>query len=154
MKQENSLEKDTEVVICSFGIYGSYWHDKCFPSLNDMLHEAGKNPMAYGRMKKKYMGIAVDNIRKQLGNYKVECKPVRLDFTFGEPDFGQKRDYDNIVAAGRKFITDALVNSKVIKKDDPEYVEFGNNKFEYVSTPFISVEIIRVETPVVQTKEA
>lgn len=146
MKQENNLEKDTGAVICKMTIKGSYWHDKCFPSLNDMLREAEKHPKAYARMKRDFTLITINAIRRDIGNYKVECKS-RLDFTFGEPNKGQKRDFDNIVSAGRKIITDALVKSKVLEDDNPQYLEFGNNYFEYVSEPFITVEIIKVETP-------
>lgn len=144
--QENCSEKDTGSVICSFIIRGEHYHNKCFPSLNDLLHEAGRDPRAYNRMKRKYEGIAIDEVRKQLRNYKVECK-CRLDYHFGEPIKGQKRDYDNIVSASRKIITDALKKCKVIEDDSPQYLEFGNNYFEYVSEPYIKVEIVKVETP-------
>lgn len=136
-------------VICEFTIKGEHYHNKCFPSLNDLLHEAGRNPMSYNKMKRKYEGIAIDEIRKQIPNYKVGCK-CRLDFYFGEPEKGQKRDYDNIVAASRKIITDALVKSKVLENDTPAHVDFGNNYFEYVSEPYVRVTIIKVETPSVR----
>lgn len=152
MNQERVLEKDTESVICKFTIKGAYFHDKCFPSLNDMLREAEKHPKAYARMKRDFTLIAVNSIRRDLKNYKAQCK-VRLNYTFGEPLKGQKRDYDNIVAAGRKIITDALVKCEVIENDSPDYVDFGKNDFVYVSEPYITVEIEKVETPSEKEKE-
>lgn len=129
-----------------FRIEGAYYHNKCFPSLNDMLHEAEKHPRAYAKMKKDFTFIAVNAIRRDLKNYKAKCK-VELNYTFGEPKDGQKRDYDNIVAAGRKIITDALVKAGVLEDDKPIYLGYGSNHFEYTTTPYIEVEIVEVETP-------
>ena len=147
--QENLSEQD--MANPTFEVRGNYYKDKCFPGLNDMLREAERHPQAYARMKRDFEYVAISSIRRDLRGYKAEGR-VFLNYTFGEPNSGQKRDYDNIVAAGRKIITDALVKCKVIQDDSPKYLGYGENHFEYVSKPFIRVEI-EVENPSVMEKE-
>jgi Holliday junction resolvase RusA-like endonuclease len=111
-----------------------------------MLHEAERHPKAYNDMKRQYQFLAINAIRRDLRGYKAQGL-VRLHYTFGEPRKGNKRDYDNIVAAGRKIINDALVKTGIIKDDSPRYLGYGDNSFEYVDVPYIRVEIEEVETP-------
>lgn len=147
MKQNNNFNEDMEESITkSFIITGAHYGNKCFPCLNDMLSEAARHPHAYGRMKRDYEMIAINAIRRQLRGFKATGL-VTLHMTFGEPEKGRKRDYDNIVAAGRKIINDALVKTETIKDDSPKYLGYGTNSFEYTSVPFIRVEIEEVETP-------
>ena len=127
-----------------FVIEGAFYGDKCFPGLNDMLHEAERHPKAYNDMKRQYQFLAINAIRRDLRGYKAQGL-VRLHYTFGEPKKGNKRDYDNIVAAGRKIINDALVKAGTIKDDSPKYLGYGSNTFEYTDVPFIRVEIEEVE---------
>lgn len=127
-----------------FVIEGAFYGDKCFPGLNDMLHEAERHPKAYNDMKRQYQFLAINAIRRDLRGYKAQGL-VRLHYTFGEPRKGNKRDYDNIVAAGRKIINDALVKTGIIKDDSPRYLGYGDNSFEYVDVPYIRVEIEEVE---------
>lgn len=129
-----------------FVITRKYWKDKIFPSLNDLLHQASRNPRAYSRVKSECETIVIDAIRTQIRGYKATSR-VRLDIVWGEPNKGQIRDFDNIVSAGRKIICDALVKLKVIEDDKPQYLAYGNNEFVYVDKPFIEVNIIEVETP-------
>ena len=129
-----------------FVIEGAFYGDKCFPGLNDLLREAERHPKAYNQMKRQYQMLAINAIRRHLGGYKAHWL-VRLHYTFGEPRKGNKRDYDNIVAAGRKIINDALVKTGIIKDDSPRYLGYGDNSFEYVDVPYIRVEIEEVETP-------
>ena len=146
MKQEKNSESVMDAPIGNkfFTINGSYYGDKCFPSLNDMLHEAQRNPKSYNKMKRDYERIAIDSIRRFLRGWKTTCKIIP-HYTFGEPNKGQIRDYDNISAAARKIINDALVNTKTITDDKPNYLEFGTNQFVYVDVPFIKVELEVVE---------
>lgn len=124
-----------------FKIKGAYFNGKCFPGLNDMLHEAERHPKAYNDMKRKFQQIAIIAIRLHLKGRTAKGR-VRLHYEFGEPRKGPHRDYDNICAAGRKIITDALVKLKVIKDDSPEYLDYGTNTFVYTSgEPYILVEI-------------
>lgn len=129
-----------------FVISGAFYKEKCFPGLNDLLHEAERHPRAYNEMKKQYEMIAVNVIRRYLRGWKATGR-IRLHYEFGEPKKGNKRDYDNIVAAGRKIINDALTKTKTIKDDSPTFLEYGTNSFVYVDKPYIAVEIEEVETP-------
>ena len=148
MMQESHSVGDTEVRTCrkSFIITGAHYGEKCFPSLNDMLHEACRHPMAYGKMKRDFEMLVTNAIRRQLRGYKAQGL-ITLHYTFGEPIKGNKRDYDNIVAAGRKIINDALVKTETIKDDSPKYLGYGTNTFVYTDVPFIRVEIEEVVTP-------
>lgn len=127
-----------------FRIEGEYFNKNCFPGLNDLLHEATRHPQAYGRMKKQYEMIATNSIRRYLRGYKCEGYVIP-HFTFGERNKGKKRDYDNIVAGGRKIILDALTKTQTIKDDSPTYLGFGTNDFVYVDKPFIEVELEEVK---------
>ena len=140
MTQERSSDVATERVIGKFRIEGAYYGEKCFPGLNDLLHEAERHPMAYNKMKKQYQMLAVNAIRRHLKGLKIS-KKISLHYTFGEPRKGKKRDYDNIVAAGRKIINDALTQTKTIVDDNPNYLAYGTNEFVYVDKPFIEVII-------------
>lgn len=126
-----------------FRIEGEYFGKNCFPGLNDLLHEATTHPMAYGKMKKQYEMIAINAIRRDLRGQKATGNVIPR-FTFGERNKGKKRDYDNIVAGGRKIILDALTRAKVIEDDSPKYLGYGTNDFVYVDKPFIEVELEEV----------
>ena len=140
--QELNLSKDMDAVIGRkfFIIKGAHYKEKCFPSLNDLLLEAERHPMAYNKMKKDYEFIATNAIRRYLRGWKSEGRVI-LHIQWGEPKKGKIRDYDNIVSAGRKIINDALVKTKTIVDDNPNYLGYGTNEFVYVDTPFIRVEI-------------
>lgn len=130
-----------------FTIKGAFYHEKCFPGLNDLLHEAERHPHAYNQMKRQYQMLAVNAIRRDLRGFKAKGR-IRLHYEFGEPKKGNKRDYDNICAAGRKIINDALVKTKTIPDDSPKYLEYGTNQFVYTDKePYIQVVIEEVETP-------
>lgn len=146
MKQERNSENATAVPTGNkyFVISGAHYKEKCFPGLNDLLHEAERHPMAYNRMKQEYETVATSAIRRFLRGYKAHTKIVP-HYTFGEPNKGKKRDYDNIAAAARKIINDALVKTKTIQDDNPNYLEYGTNKFVYCDTPFIRIDIEETE---------
>lgn len=136
-----SSVQDTD--IHTFEIKGRHWKENCLPSLNDVLAEATKHPKAYWRLKTSMEQVVIASIRRDLGGYKA-VKRISLDIVWGEKNKGVKRDFDNVVAAGRKIINDALVKSGVLKDDNPKYLLYGRNKFEYVSEPYVKV-IIREE---------
>lgn len=146
--QESHSVGDTDVRTCrkSFIITGAHYGDKCFPGLNDMLYEACRHPKAYSEMKRDFEFLTVNAIRRQLRGFKAPGL-ITLHYTFGEPRKGNKRDYDNICAAGRKIINDALVKTETIKDDSPKYLGYGTNTFVYTDVPFIRVEIEEVATP-------
>lgn len=124
-----------------FRIEGTHWKENCLPSLNDVLAEATRHPKAYWRLKTSMEQVAMSAIRKDLKGYKA-TKRVSLDIIWGEKNKGTRRDFDNVVAAGRKIINDALVKSGTIKDDNPTYLMYGRNKFVYTDKPFIEVRII------------
>lgn len=47
-----------------FTIKGRFFGDKTFPSLNNYLAEVGRNPKAGGRLKRQYVMIATNAIRR------------------------------------------------------------------------------------------
>lgn len=126
-----------------FRIEGEYFNKNCFPGLNDLLHEATRHPQAYGKMKKQYEFIAINAIRRDLRGWKATGYIIP-HFKFGERLKGKKRDYDNIVAGGRKIILDAMTKAKVIEDDSPQYLDYGTNEFVYTDKPFIEVELEEV----------
>ena len=146
MKQEKNSENVTVNVSTKFIIEGAYYGDKCFPGLNDLLHEAERHPKAYNKMKQDYQMLAVNAIRRHLRGFKAQGLIIP-HYTFCEPKKGNKRDYDNIAAAGRKIINDALTKTGTIKDDSPNYLGYGTNTFVYDDEPFIEVVLEMVETP-------
>lgn len=126
-----------------FTVNGTNYKQNCLPGLNDLLREAERHPMAYNRMKRQMEAIIMASIRRDLRGWKPS-KVCRLDITYGEKNKGTKRDFDNVVAASRKLINDALVKSGTLKDDNPNYLLYGKNKFVYTSEPFVRVEIVEV----------
>ena len=141
MGTENNSANDTENLGRRFKIVGNHWKENCLPSLNDVLAEATRHPMCYHRLKTSMEQVVVGAIRKDLKNYKATTR-ISLDLVWGEKKKGTRRDFDNVVAAGRKIINDALVKTGVIKDDNPKYLLYGRNKFVYVDEPFIEVIIV------------
>lgn len=135
MKQEIVSGSDTE--FHTFRITKCLFKDNCLPSLNDLL---GTNPSDYNSLKRKMEMGVIAFARRDLRGYKPTCR-VALDIEWGEKSKGQKRDYDNIVAAGRKIINDALVKSGILKDDSPTYLGYGDNTFRYVNNPYVEVKI-------------
>ena len=145
MKQEKNSESVTVNASIKFIIKGAYYGDKCFPGLNDLLHEAERHPKAYNTMKQQYQMLAVNAIRRNLRGFKAQGLVIP-HYKFCEPLKGNKRDYDNIAAAGRKIINDALTKTGTIKDDSPQYLGYGTNTFIYADEPFIEVLLETVET--------
>lgn len=127
-----------------FDIKGAYFKENCLPSLNDLLHEAERHPLAYNRLKKDMEKVVQLSFRSQLGVNKPNT-PCRFNMIFGEKKKGIKRDYDNVESAARKIINDALVKLGVIKDDNPAYLKQGSTKFIYTDSVFIRVEIEELE---------
>ena len=146
-KQERSFASDmgTATTRPAFTIRGAYCGDKCFPSLNDYLAEIGRNPRCGGQLKRQYVMLATNAIRRDLKRFRTD-KPVILHYTFAEPYKGNKRDRGNIFSLADKFIEDALRDCKVIPDDNPKYVRNFTHEFIYTDgTPFIRVEIEEVD---------
>lgn len=142
---ENHSEKDTINRSCNvFTIRGAFCGDKCFPSLNQYIAELGRNPQCGAKLKRQYVMIAVNAIRRDLGRFKTD-KPVILHYTFAEPRKSARRDFGNIFALADKFIEDALRDCRVIPDDSPRYVRNFTHEFVYTDgDPYIRVEIEEV----------
>lgn len=98
----------------SFVIKGRFYGDNVFPCLNNYLSEIGKHPMRGGKMKKEYMMIASNAIRRQLPRVHID-KPVHIHYVYYEAN--KKRDPSNIAAMGAKVIEDALQQCNVLPND-------------------------------------
>lgn len=147
MQEKHSEEGITNRSCNVFTIRGAFCGDKCFPSLNQYIAELGRNPRCGAKLKRQYVMIAVNAIRRDLGRFKT-TKPVILHYIFAEPRRGAKRDYGNIFALADKFIEDALRDCKIIPDDNPRFVRNFTHEFIYTDgEPYIRVEIEEVETP-------
>ena len=104
-------------------IKGRFFGDKTLPSLNNYLSEVGRNPKAGGRLKRQYVMIATNAIRRDA-----------------------KRDRGNIFGLADKFIEDALRDCGTIPDDDPKHVLNFTHDFIYTDgEPYIRVEIEEVD---------
>lgn len=143
METEKTLLENSENHIAEhiFRIEGTHWKENCLPSLNDILTEMGRHPMAYNRLKTNLERVVISAIRRDLGTWKAE-KRVRLYILWGERKKGVKRDFDNITGGGKKIINDALVKSGVIKDDNPKFLLPSKDSFVYTNEPYIEVRIV------------
>lgn len=127
-----------------FKIEGRYWkNEKTFPSLNDYIHELGKNPKAGGQMKKKYENIACNALRASRLSKKY-TGVITLHYKYYEPEKGAKRDHMNIHAFADKVIQDAMQKCGIIQNDSPKYVDGSRITHEFFytqGTPRIEVEV-------------
>lgn len=143
---ENCSETDIKNPTCRvLKLKGCYYGNNCFPSLNNLIAEATRHPLAYGRLKKQLEFVVINAVRLQLRGYKA-TKQVQLHFEFGERDKGVKRDYDNILASASKIICDGLVKAGVLQDDAPKYLLPSTCEFHYVREPYINIFIREVET--------
>ena len=128
-----------------FTVKGCYYGEKTFPSLNNYIQELSKNPLAGGKMKRKYMDIVIKSIRADLRGFSTS-RQVILHYHFYEPNKGQRRDVMNIFSLTDKFVEDALVKLKVIPDDGPRYVVNATHDFYYTNNiPYFEVEIEELE---------
>jgi Holliday junction resolvase RusA-like endonuclease len=144
MPENNSVGDITSRSCKTLELKGTFFKENCLPDLNNLLAEATRHPMAYASMKRQMETVVINAVRLQLKGWQATNR-VRLDITWGEKVKGSLRDYDNVVAAGRKIINDALVKAQVIKDDNPKCLGYGNNEFVYTDKPFIKVEIVEIE---------
>jgi Holliday junction resolvase RusA-like endonuclease len=93
------------------------------PSLNEFIDALKKNRYYGGKFKRNVQ----NSILWQLPNIKM-TKPITIEYIWYETDY--KRDLDNI-AAGKKFINDALVEKGIIKNDNYRYVRGFHDNFVY-----------------------
>lgn len=112
VKINHDTTKD-ETVYATFEIMGA------FPTLNDiLLTKSSKYKGKYNDMKKKFEEIIFNHVNKQLQPIELPMpfkRKVRMQMVWYVD--AKRKDLDNVDAA-RKFINDALVDIKVILKDN------------------------------------
>lgn len=123
-----------------FTIQGLFYRGRTFPGLNEYIAELGKNPHAGGSLKRDYMMVACNAIRRDLKRFQVHG-PVILHYAFYEGKKGRKRDVMNVFSFADKVIEDALVKCGVLPDDNPDYVKNTTHEFYYSDNPRIEVEI-------------
>ena len=126
-------------------IYGEYFGEKTFPSLNNLLAAYGSTPYKGNAMKQKFQNICMGMVRMQLKKWKAE-KPVILHYYIYEPNKGHRRDVGNIVAMIDKCVEDSLVKCGVLVDDNPKYVKNFTHDVLYTDdVPGFEVYIEEVE---------
>lgn len=109
------------------------------PSLNEYIGACRTNYHKANKMK--------HDVQTQVGMYISHLprmqKPVTIDFLWTEKN--NRRDYDNISSAGRKFILDALVASGKLPDDNRKYVRGFSDAFEVGKDYKVTLTISEVE---------
>lgn len=119
------------------GIY--YGKTRTMPDLNDYLHDCARHPQVGAKMKRDYMMVCCNAIRRQLPRVKIH-NPIVIHYRFYEID--KKRDKGNIFAFTDKVFEDALQKCEVIKNDGWSDIEnFTHEFFIDKQNPRIEIEI-------------
>lgn len=112
------------------------------PGLNEYTLACRKNRYAGNAMKRKAEELVIWSARSQLKGWKPK-HPVYMVYKWVEPN--KRRDKDNISAAGRKFIQDALVKAGVLDDDGWDNIVGFEDKFAVDKKhPHIEVELMEV----------
>jgi Holliday junction resolvase RusA-like endonuclease len=123
----------------SFIIKGVYYgKTHTFPDLNDYIQSCSRHPQVGAKMKRDYMIIASNAIRKQLGRLKI-VNPVKIHYFFYEGDV--RRDFSNVGSFATKVIEDALQKCGVLKNDNQVWVKGYTHDF-YVDKQNPRIEVI------------
>ena len=126
-----------------FKIEGRFYGDNCFPDLNNYLSECGRHPIKGGKLKKDYMMIACNAIRKQLPRVVILGR-VRIHYRFYETS--KKRDPSNVGSMAIKVIEDALQKCGVISNDGwANIAGYSQDFFVDKDNPRIEVTITECE---------
>lgn len=94
------------------------------PSLNEYIEACRRNPHCGAKMKANTELAIIP----QLASLKRIEKPVHISFIWHEAN--KRRDKDN-VAAGKKFILDALQKAGKLINDSNDYIAGFTDRFEY-----------------------
>lgn len=109
------------------------------PSLNEYIGACRTNYHKANKMK--------HDVQSQVAAYISHLprmqRPVTIDFLWTEKN--NRRDYDNISSAGRKFILDALVASGKLPDDNRKYVRGFSDTFEVGKDYKVTLTINEVE---------
>ena len=109
------------------------------PSLNEYINACRTNYHKANKMKhdvQNEVSVCISRLPKMK-------KPVWIDFTWTEKN--NRRDYDNISSAGRKFILDALVASGKLPDDNRKHVRGFSDRFEIGKNYKVTLVITEVE---------
>ena len=111
------------------------------PSLNTIINEAKKHPMAYASMKNESTQTCQWPMKELPPDFTPD--KVFLDITYFVPNW--RTDPDN-VAAAKKFIMDALVEEEIIEDDTHKFIAGWEESFKKdKENPRIEIEIEKVE---------
>ena len=126
-----------------FEIKGTFYGKNVFPDLNNYISECARSPHCGGKLKRDYMLIASNAIRRQLPKVEIE-KPVFIKYKIYEAT--AKRDFSNVGSFATKVIEDSLQQCKVLKNDNQKCVRGYSHEF-FIDrvNPRIEVEIIEIE---------
>ena len=104
------------------------------PSLNDVTRWNRANKYSGNQHKQALQDTIGWEIRKAKVAHTIEPveAPVELLITFYEPS--KRRDVDNVQSA-TKFILDALVASKILPNDNPQWVRQVYHVVKYTDRP-------------------
>ena len=108
--------------------------NKIYPSLNEIIDSARKNPFASNKQKKEFTEYTMYEIKKQ----KLKLEDKIHNYTFNWYCKDRRKDKDNIMA-GQKYIFDGIVKSGVIKNDG--WSEIGEIRHNF----YVDKENPRVE---------
>jgi len=126
-------------------VFGTFYGDKTFPSLNNLLSAYAMSPAKGNAIKQKFQHICVNETRFQLRKWKAE-KPVILHYYIYEPNKGHFRDVGNLISMIDKCMEDAFVKCGVLVDDNPNYVKNFTHDFFYTDdTPGFEVYIEEVD---------
>lgn len=98
----------------TFTIAGRFYGKNTFPDLNNYIAEASRHPQCGAKLKRDYMMIASNAIRRQLPRIKIE-KPVKIHYRYYEAS--KRRDPSNVASCAVKIIEDSLQQCGVISND-------------------------------------
>ena len=122
------------------------------PGLNELIEAERANRYKGAQLKKDAERRICAEIRRQLHGVHIR-RPVVMRYLWVEPD--RRRDRDNI-AAGRKFVQDALVRCKVLQNDGwkeitgfadgwKEITGFADDWAVDKARPRVEIEIVEME---------
>lgn len=115
-----------------------------FPSLNEYLAATGRSPYKGGSMKREYMMLAVNAIRRQLDRHYKPQNPLIIHYRIFEPN--KRKDHDNSVACISKIVQDGLQAAGVIPNDGWANIEnFTHDFFLCRENPRVEVYLEEVE---------
>lgn len=109
------------------------------PSLNEYIAACRTNPHVGAKMKQETEQLIII----QLAKLKPITSPAIIHFTWHEKT--RRRDKDN-VAAGKKFILDAMQKAGKLINDNNKYIAGFTDRFTYGSDYGVTITVEAVET--------